>query len=102
MTKSDRNEKFLNGIFKDTLLIVIQKLSDRGLLSEVEESSINGKILDCNTLQVASAEIILRDNTSITFVYNDQKSFILSNIEKGKEFIPFSEKNLDRIITCLS
>lgn len=101
MTKNNQNQLFLNGKFKESLLIVIQKLSDKGVISEKEHSSINGTIQDCDTLQVASAEITLKDNTSITFVYNDQNSFILSNIEAGKEFITFSEENVDRIITCL-
>lgn len=101
MSKINDEFFFLNGKFKENLLIVLQQLNKKGLILKKEEQSLSGIIKECQTFIVASAVIKLKDNSNITFVYNDQNSFILSNIEEGKPFIQFSVDNVDRIIQCL-
>ena len=100
MSQKKDEELFLNGKFRENLLIVVQQLSNKKLITE-EDQMLQGTIKECQTFIVASAVIKLNVGSDITFVCNDQNSFILSNIEEGKPFIPFTEKNIKRIIECL-
>jgi hypothetical protein len=103
MSQKKDEELFLNGKFKDSLKLVLKCLYNKELLSkeEYENDEIFVAIQECQTFIVASAVIKLELRSDITFVYNDQNSFILSNIEEGKPFIPFSKENVSRIIECL-